>query len=75
MGRDASKREKASSGGVLGPNGVIGLPAVRTLCDEYRDTPEPEDSESVPAPAPPGPGRQMLDRLVRARPRGDVDNP
>ena len=75
MGRDGSKREKASLGGVLGPNGAIGLPAVRTLCDEYRDRPEPEDSACVPPPASPGPGRRILDRLARARPHGDVDNP
>jgi hypothetical protein len=40
--------------GVLGARSDIGLPAVRTLSDEYRDLAEPVDSDRVPPPAPPG---------------------
>ncbi len=41
----------------------VGLPAVRTLSDEYRDTPEPMDSDRVPPPEPPGLVRRIVDRL------------
>lgn len=44
-----------------------GLPAVRTLSDEYRDTPEPEDSDRVPLPEPPGLVERIVHRLDRAR--------
>lgn len=44
-----------------------GLPAVRTLSDEYRDTPEPEDSDRVPPPEPPGLVERIVHRLDRAR--------
>ena len=39
--------------GVLAVNGAYGLPAVRTLSDEYRDVAEPEDSSRVPPPEQP----------------------
>ena len=54
--------------GVLGGSRGYGLPAVRTLSDEYRDVAEPVDSDRVPAPDPPGLGRrlvELLDRLGR----------
>lgn len=72
MGKDRARREKAAFGGVLGPSGAVGLPAVRTLSDEYRDTPEPEDSERVPPPAPPTLGRRIMDRLARVRGRSSA---
>jgi hypothetical protein len=40
--------------GVLGGSRGYGLPAVRTLSDEYRDVAEPEDSERVPRAEAPG---------------------
>jgi hypothetical protein len=58
---------------VLGPNTLVGLP-LKTLCDEYSDTPEPEDSDRVPAPDPPSLGRRVMDRLdiaLRARHAGE----
>jgi hypothetical protein len=42
----------------------VGLPAVRTLSDEYRDTPEPSDSERVPPPEPPGVARRIMGWLL-----------
>ncbi len=47
--------------GVLSPIGGVGIPAVRTLCDEYRDVPEPEDSDRVPPPKSPG----IVERTIR----------
>ncbi|OGO59381.1 MAG: hypothetical protein A2V85_08595 [Chloroflexi bacterium RBG_16_72_14] len=46
-----------------------GLPAVRTLSEEYRDTPEPEDSDRVPPPEPPGLLLRIVARLGKARGR------
>ena len=46
--------------GVLGGSRGYGLPAVRTLSDEYRDMAEPEDSDRVPPPDPPG----IVNRIV-----------
>ena len=63
MGNGADKGEEPRFDGVLGPFQGIGLPAVRTLSDEYRDTPEPEDSDRVPPPEPPGAIRRIADRV------------
>ncbi len=75
MDPDEARRGKANLGGVLGPTGGIGLPAVRTLSDEYRDSPEPEDSERVPPPTPPSLGQQIMDRLARMRGRSNAGDP
>lgn len=49
----------------------IGLPAVRTLSDEYHDTrAEPLDSDRVPDPEPPGLVHKVIDRV---RPHKDPD--
>ena len=60
--------------GVLGGSRGYGLPAVRTLSDEYRDVAEPEDSERVPPAEPPGilqrissQSQQLARRLGRTR--------
>jgi hypothetical protein len=75
MGRSGPRREGSHVDGVLGPNGAIGLPAVRTLSGEYRETPEPEDPERVPPPAPPSLGRRILDRLSSVRGRSGAGDP
>jgi hypothetical protein len=49
--------------GVLGGSRGYGLPAVRTLSDEYRDVAEPEDSDRVPPPEPPGVVRRIVVRV------------
>lgn len=49
--------------GVLAASRAYGLPAVRTLSDEYRDIAEPEDSERVPPPEPPGLVRRIAARV------------
>lgn len=53
--------------GVLAVGGAYGLPAVRTLSDEYDDVAEPEDSSRVPPPQRPG----VLARVVRGLGRLD----
>ena len=60
--------------GVLAPNGAYGLPAVRTLSDEYRDVADPEDSSHVPPADPPGRARRLegwLRGLLRGRRAGN----
>ena len=49
--------------GVLAVGGAYGLPAVRTLSDEYRDVAEPEDSSRIPAREAPGLMRRTAVRL------------
>jgi hypothetical protein len=49
--------------GVLASSRAYGLPAVRTLSDEYRDVAEPEDSERVPPPESPGIVRRIAARI------------
>ena len=49
--------------GFLTPDGVIGIPAVRTLSDEYREVPEPVDSDREPAPEPPGRVKRATGRV------------
>jgi hypothetical protein len=53
--------------GVLAVNGAYGLPAVRTLSDEYRDVAEPEDSSRVPPPERPGVAARVIGRLRALR--------
>ena len=55
--------------GVLAVNGAYGLPAVRTLSDEYRDVAEPEDSSRVPPPEQPGVAARVVGRLRSLGPR------
>ena len=73
MSNGGGGRREARVQAVLGPHGFIGLP-LKTLSDEYSDTPEPEDSDRVPAPDPPSLGRRIMDRLdtaLRARHAGE----
>jgi hypothetical protein len=56
--------------GMLGDTRCTGLPLIRTLSDEYHDTPEPEDSGRVPPPAPRGRLRRAVEQLARRRPEG-----
>jgi hypothetical protein len=56
-------RIKSRFDGFLTPDGVIGIPAVRTLSDEYRDVPEPVDSDREPAPEPPGRLKRAMARV------------
>jgi hypothetical protein len=68
MAKDADKKDADKSveprvDGVAGPFQSIGLPSVRTLSDEYHDTPEPTDSSRVPTPEPPGLVRRIASRL------------
>lgn len=72
MGTGGARRGKPRFDGVGGSSRCIGLPAVRTLSDEYRDRPEPEDSDGVPPPEPPGLVRRIVDRLDKARGQGDT---
>ena len=59
------KRQPERNAGVfLGPDLLMPVP-MRTLSDDYRDSPaEPEDSEREPEPEPPGRVRRMLNRLT-----------
>jgi len=75
MDSSGTKRDERPIDAVLGPTGGIGLPAVRTLSDEYRDTPEATDSERVPPPTRPGLLRRVMDRLARMRGRSSVGDP
>jgi hypothetical protein len=61
--------------GMLGDTRCTGLPLIRTLSDEYRDTPEPEDSSRVPPPAPRGRLRRAVERLARGRQEGAARSP
>jgi len=65
MAKDADKSKSVEPrfDGVAGPFQGIGLPSVRTLSDEYHDTPEPSDSSRVPTPEPPGLVRRIANRL------------
>jgi len=66
-----SDKEPTFAGLAADPTLGIGLPAVRTLSDEYRDTrAEPVDSDRVPDPEPPGLVRKVLDRI---HPRHEPD--
>lgn len=56
--------------GVLAANGPYGLPAIRTLSDEYRDVAEPEDSSRVPPAEPRGLLNRVVDRLRSLRQDG-----
>jgi hypothetical protein len=75
MGSNETARERESINAVLGPTGAIGLPAVRTLSDEYRDTPEPTDSERLPPRTRPGLVRRAMDRLAWMRGRRSIGDP
>jgi hypothetical protein len=60
--RTRDEPPEARFDGVLGGSRGYGLPAVRTLSDEYRDVAEPEDSERVP-PAEPRTGHRIATRI------------
>lgn len=72
MGEGADKGEEPRFDGVAGPFQGIGLPSVRTLSDEYHDTPEPEDSDRVPPPEPPGLFSRITRRLSKPHESGDA---
>jgi hypothetical protein len=74
MGKRGAKDEEPRFDGVLGPFQGIGLPSVRTLSDEYRDTPEPKDSDRVPPPEPPGLVRRIVDHLDKPHGHGDTSD-
>ena len=63
--RDGSRREAPRIDTVGAGSRCYGLPAVRTLSEEYRDAPEPEDSDRVPPPEPPSLLRRIAGRLTR----------
>ena len=67
MARNGSRGEAPRIDTVGAGSRCYGLPAVRTLSEEYRDTPEPEDSDRTPPPQPPGLLRRIVDRLGKAR--------
>ena len=63
MSRSKTKHAQPNSGAFLGPDMTVPVP-MRTLSDEYHDTPtEPED-DRVPEPEPPGLIRRVVDRLT-----------
>jgi len=65
MSRPAPRRPEHNAGAFLGPDMTVPVP-MRTLSDEYRDTPsEPEDSDRVPEPEPLGLVRRAVARLRR----------
>lgn len=59
--KDREGSDVRRSGAFLAPGGTTPAP-IRTLSDEYRDTPEPEDSDRVPEPEPEG----LVTRAVHA---------
>ena len=63
----AGKGEDPRFDGVLVGSRGIGLPAVRTLSDEYRDVAEPKDSSRVPPPEPKGIIRRAVDKVSHQR--------
>jgi hypothetical protein len=65
MVRNGTRGEAPRIDTVGASSRCYGLPAVRTLSDEYRDAPEPEDSDRIPPPEPPGLLRRIAGRLTR----------
>jgi hypothetical protein len=62
MGSD-ERRKIERSGAFLSGDGFANIAVpIRTLSDDYHDTPEAQDSDRVPEPAPEG----RLTRLVHA---------
>lgn len=66
MGEPKRRVAQRSAGAFLGPDGLGMIPIpVRTLSDEYRDTPaEPEDSDRVPEPEPASRAHRVMERLA-----------
>jgi hypothetical protein len=66
MSRPTRRQAQRNAGAFLGPDLLVPVP-MRTLDEEYRDTPpELEASEHEPEPEPPGFVHRVL---VRLRPR------
>ncbi len=59
--KDQERRDVERSGAFMAAGGTTPAP-VRTLSDEYHDTPEPEDSDRVPDPEPEG----LVTRVVHS---------
>jgi hypothetical protein len=64
MDQSKRRRPEHNAGAFLGPDMTVPVP-MRTLSDDYRDTPaEPEDSDRVPEPEPPSRIRRLIGRLA-----------
>jgi len=62
---DHERRKIERSGAFLG-DGFGNAPVpIRTLSDEYQDTPEPQDSDRVPDPVPEGLATRAVRRVTR----------
>lgn len=67
--QDRRKIEK--SGAFLG-DGFMNIPVpIKTLSDEYRDTPEPRDSDRVPDPEPEGVVTRVVHKVTGKHPHPD----
>ena len=64
MSRPKPKRAEPNAGAFLSEGFTpIGIP-MRTLSDDYRDSPADPPDDHVPEPEPPGPVRRVVDRLT-----------
>ena len=61
------RRNVERSGAFLNPFQNIPVP-IKTLSDEYRDTPEPQDSDRVPPRDPEGLATRAIHRLTGKHP-------
>lgn len=69
--RDQERRKVERSGAFLS-DGFQNIPVpIRTLSDEYHDTPEPEESDRVPAQEPEGVVARAVHRLTGRRTPGE----
>lgn len=64
---DDERRKVEHAGAFLAPFQMIPAP-IKTLSDEYHDTPEPEDSDRVPPPEPEGVLTRVAHRLTGKHP-------
>ncbi len=67
---DGERRKVERAGAFLNPFQNIPVP-IKTLSDEYHDTPEPEDSDAVPPREPEGVATRAVHRLTRKHPHQD----
>lgn len=69
---DNERRKVERSGAFLSSDGFQNIPVpIRTLSDDYHDTPEPEDSDRVPPREPEGALTRVIHRLTRKHPHLD----
>jgi hypothetical protein len=63
------ERRKVEKAGAFLSDGFqnIAVP-IRTLSDEYHDTPEPQDSDRVPDPEPDGLATRLMHRITGRHP-------